>query len=153
MICIAVKGRLVVGIIYKLFFYKIYWVWLGYGLLENIKVFEEKELVLKISRVIVLRFYVGKVNVIVRLVFGFEFKVILVGGVGYKVLLLFEDIVDLYVYVIFIKKWDICVGDVFLRIFGGKMIILDNEAIEYGDGFKLVNEKGFLVLLYNYVEY
>lgn len=153
MICIAVKGRPVAGIIHKPFLHKTYWAWLGHGSSDNIKVPAEKESALKTPRVIVSRSHAGKVNATVRSAFGSESKVIPAGGAGYKVLSLFEDTADSYVHVTLIKKWDICAGDALLRTFGGKMTTLDNEAIEYDDGSKPANEKGLLASLHNHAEF
>lgn len=153
MICIAVNGRPVAGIIHKPFLHQTYWAWVGHGSSDNIKVPEESESGLKTPRVIVSRSHAGKVNATVRSAFGPESKVIPAGGAGYKVLSLFEDRAETYVHVTLIKKWDICSGDALLRTFGGKMTTLDNEEIEYGDGSKPANEKGLLAALHNHAKY
>ncbi|KAL9981476.1 hypothetical protein ACROYT_G010183 [Oculina patagonica] len=153
MICIAVNGRPVAGIIHKPFLHQTYWAWVGHGSSDNIKVPQAKESALKTPRVIVSRSHAGKVNATARLAFGPETKVIPAGGAGYKVLSLFEDKADTYVHVTLIKKWDICAGDALLRTFGGKMTTLDNEEIKYGDGTKPANEKGLLAAIHNHAEY
>ena len=153
MICIAVNGKPVAGVIHKPFLHQTYWAWVGHGSSDNVKVPPGRDDALKSPRVIVSRSHSGKVNATVRSAFGPQSAVIPAGGAGYKVLSLFQDRADSYVHVTLIKKWDICAGDALLRTLGGKMTTLDNEEIEYGDGNKPKNEGGLLAALHNHAEF
>lgn len=72
---------------------------------------------------------------------------------GYKILEVIEGRVDAYVYIIRIKKWDICVGNVILFVFYGKMIILEGVFIDYFLRKEVVNNNGLLVILFDYYKY
>lgn len=89
MVCVVVNGKFVLGVIYKLFFEYIVWVMVDGGL--NVKVcFFYNE---KILRIVVFCFYLGMVRQVVFQIFGNQIIIILVGGVGYKVLV-FLDVFD-----------------------------------------------------------
>ena len=157
MVCIAVNGKPVVGVIHKPFLHKTAWAWVGHGHSESLTVPDSKLASNSSPRVIVSRSHSGTVKEAAVEAFGEEASVIPAGGAGYKVLSLFQDkpqdkldAADAYIHVTLIKKWDICAGDAILRALGGKMTTLDGEEIDYSDGEKPKNEKGLLAALHNY---
>lgn len=104
--------------------------------------------------IIIIRFYFNGLVMEVIEVMKFD-KILKVGGVGYKVLLLFEGIVDVYVFVsLGCKRWDICVCEVFFELVGGILIDVCGEYVIYD--FKVdsyVNKIGVLGSLKDYKFY
>ena len=153
MVCIAVGGKPVAGVIHRPFLHETVWAWVGHGTSDHLSVPPFRESALNAPRIIVSRSHAGEVNATARSAFGPQSKVIPAGGAGYKVLQLFEDKADAYVHVTLIKKWDICAGDAILRTLGGKMTTLDGKEITYGDESKPANEKGLLASIHQHAHY
>lgn len=99
----------------------------GFGIFGFIYIF-----LLKGRRVIIIiRFYFN--IIVIKIIEAMKLdKILKVGGVGYKVLLFLEGIVDVYVFVsLGCKRWDTCVCEVFLEVVGGIFIDICGEYIEY----------------------
>jgi len=157
MVCVAVKGEPVVGIIHKPFrndIERTVWAWVGKG--SNI---EDKSLEHDNNDgiVIVSRSHKGDVeDVVKKYVPGGQ--AVGAGGAGYKVEELFgyppdNDIKQTpiaYVHTTLIKKWDICAGDALLRHFDGKMTQLSGQNINYDKSLDPKNEGGLVASLHNH---
>ncbi|NXA37136.1 IMPA3 monophosphatase, partial [Eudromia elegans] len=144
MVCVAVDGKPVIGVIHKPFSAYTAWAMVDGG--SNIKArssYNEKT-----PRIIVSRSHAGKVEQVARQTFGNKTVIIPAGGAGYKVLALLDvpeknqEEADVYIHVTYIKKWDICAGNAVLRALGGHMTTLSGEEISYtgSDG----NEGGLI---------
>ncbi|KAM9307812.1 Golgi-resident adenosine 3',5'-bisphosphate 3'-phosphatase [Gastrophryne carolinensis] len=145
MVCVAVNGKPVIGVIHKPFTGYTAWAMVDGG--SNIKKrasYDEKN-----PTIIVSRSHSGKVKDVALQTFGNQTKIISAGGSGYKVLSLLEpsgnenqETADVYIHVTYIKKWDICAGNAILNALGGHMTTLKGEEIVYtgSDG----NEGGLL---------
>ncbi|KFW78845.1 Inositol monophosphatase 3, partial [Manacus vitellinus] len=144
MVCVAVNGKPVIGVIHKPFSSYTAWAMVDGG--SNIKArssYNEKT-----PRIIVSRSHAGKVEQVARQTFGNKTVIIPAGGAGYKVLALLDvpeknqEEADVYIHVTYIKKWDICAGNAVLRALGGHMTTLTGEEISYtgSDG----NEGGLI---------
>ncbi|XP_062978161.1 Golgi-resident adenosine 3',5'-bisphosphate 3'-phosphatase isoform X1 [Elgaria multicarinata webbii] len=144
MVCAAVDGKPVIGVIHKPFSGYTAWAMVKGG--SNIKArssYDEQT-----PTIIVSRSHEGKVRQVASQTFGNKTKIINAGGAGYKVLSLLDvpeadqDKADVYIHVTYIKKWDICAGNAVLKTLGGQMTTLAGEEISYtgSDG----NEGGLI---------
>lgn len=133
MVCVAVDGKPVIGVIHKPF--TGYTAWGLVGQTSNLK--PRASYNVASPRVIVSRSHSGKVKSFIEDTFGNNTAIIPAGGAGYKVLSLLDvsdedyDQADLYLHVTFIKKWDICAGNALLSAVGGHMTTLKGEEIDY----------------------
>lgn len=145
MVCVAVNGEPVIGVIHKPFVPKTFWVWKGKS--HNIDNIIGKDNSDKI-KVIVSRSHSGKVKEVVKEKFADgKFEIIPAGGAGYKVLELVNGNADVYIHVTAIKKWDICAGNAILNALGGRMVTEDKNLITYGDPTQVLNENGLIATL------
>ncbi|KAG8442032.1 hypothetical protein GDO86_010994 [Hymenochirus boettgeri] len=144
MVCIAVNGKPIIGVIHKPFTSYTAWAMVDGG--SNVK--RRSSYNEKTPSFIVSRSHSGQVKEVTRQTFGNKTEIISAGGAGYKVLSLLDitenkqEIADVYIHVTFIKKWDICAGNALLNALGGHMTTLNGEEIIYtgSDG----NEGGLL---------
>uniref|UniRef100_A0A1A7Y9U5 inositol-phosphate phosphatase n=1 Tax=Iconisemion striatum TaxID=60296 RepID=A0A1A7Y9U5_9TELE len=135
MVCVAVDGRPVIGVIHQPFTDFTAWGFVDQG--SNVQ--PRKSYSIASPKVIVSRSHSGEVKNFIRNAFG-NTSVIPAGGAGYKVLSLLEmpsneendiDQADVYIHITFIKKWDICAGAALLKSLGGHMTTLKGEDINY----------------------
>ncbi|XP_059200341.1 inositol monophosphatase 3 [Centropristis striata] len=136
MVCVAVEGKPVIGVIHQPFTGFTAWALVGQG--SNMR--PRSSYSSSPPKVIVSRSHSGQVKSFVLEAFGNNTKTVEAGGAGYKVLALLEmppsdsssmEQADLYVHVTFIKKWDICAGAALLNAMGGHMTTLKGEDIDY----------------------
>ncbi|XP_042353689.1 inositol monophosphatase 3 [Plectropomus leopardus] len=136
MVCVAVDGKPVVGVIHQPFTGFTAWAIVGQG--SNMR--PRSSYSVNPPKVIVSRSHSGKVKSFVQDAFGNNTTIIGAGGAGYKVLALLEmpssetaamDQADVYIHVTYIKKWDICAGAALLTALGGQMTTLKGEDIDY----------------------
>uniref|UniRef100_G3U2B3 Golgi-resident adenosine 3',5'-bisphosphate 3'-phosphatase n=1 Tax=Loxodonta africana TaxID=9785 RepID=G3U2B3_LOXAF len=133
MVCVAVNGKPVLGVIHKPFSEYTAWAMVDGG--SNVKArtsYNEKT-----PRIVVSRSHSGMVKQVALQTFGNQTTIIPAGGAGYKVLALLDvpdksqESADLYIHVTYIKKWDICAGNAILKALGGQMTTLRGEEISY----------------------
>ncbi|XP_076837664.1 inositol monophosphatase 3 [Brachyhypopomus gauderio] len=131
MVCVAVDGEPVIGVIHKPFTGHTAWGFVGQG--ANVAPRESYNA--NNPKVIVSRSHSGKVKAFVQQAFGNSTEIIPAGGAGYKVLALLDpsddEKPDVYIHVTYIKKWDICAGNAILKALGGHMTTLKGEEIDY----------------------
>lgn len=135
MVCVAVDGKPVIGVIHQPFTPFTAW-----ALGHESNVHTRSSYGTTPPDVIISRSHSGQVKSYVHDAFGNTTKITEAGGAGYKVLSLLDlpadatmDQADVYVHITFIKKWDICAGDALLRALGGRMTTLKGEEIDYRD--------------------
>jgi inositol monophosphatase 3 len=157
MVCVAVKGEPVIGVIHKPFkndATRTVWAWSGHG--SNI-VDKSEEHSGNDGIIIVSRSHKGDVeDVIKKYVPGGH--AIGAGGAGYKVEELFGYPSDndekttpiAYVHTTLIKKWDICSGNAVLNHFGGKMTKLSGDNINYHKDLDPKNTGGLVASLHKH---
>ncbi|XP_010863769.1 inositol monophosphatase 3 isoform X1 [Esox lucius] len=137
MVCVAVNGKPVIGVIHKPFTGITAWALVGEA--SNMKPHATYNM--NSPKVIVSRSHAGKVKGFVEEAFGNSTIILPAGGAGYKVLALLDPIdeetekADMYIHVTFIKKWDICAGNAMLSALGGHMTTLKGEQIDYSGDF------------------
>lgn len=136
MVCVALDGKPVIGVIHQPFTGFTAWAYVGQG--SNMRA--RPSYSVSPPKVIVSRSHSGKVKSYIQDAFGNSTTIIGAGGAGYKVLSLLEmssteagsiDQADVYVHITFIKKWDICAGAALLNALGGHMTTLKGENIDY----------------------
>ncbi|NP_001016215.2 inositol monophosphatase 3 [Xenopus tropicalis] len=133
MVCVAVNGKPVIGVIHKPFTGFTAWAMLDGG--SSIK--KRNSYNEKTPTFIVSRSHSGEVKEVTRQTFGNKTEIISAGGAGYKVLSLLDvtddkqETADVYIHVTYIKKWDICAGNAILNALGGQMTTLKGEEIMY----------------------
>lgn len=147
MVCVAVDGKPVIGVVHQPFAGFTAWAVVGHG--SNVK--RRSSYNASPKKVIVSRSHSGKVKNYIRNAFGNSTTIIEAGGAGYKVLSLLDthssetstiEEADIYVHTTFIKKWDICAGAALLTELGGHMTTLKGENIDYSG--TPVNEGGLV---------
>ena len=118
MVCIAIHGQPIVGVIHKPFEGKTAWGWAGPGFLskdvsDDIKAhfgtsdYKQHQDLSK-AKIIVSRSHAGKVHSVAQSAFGQHVNVTPAGGAGFKAWEVAKGAQDAYVHVTLIKKWDIC---------------------------------------------
>uniref|UniRef100_A0A2D4KQB7 Golgi-resident adenosine 3',5'-bisphosphate 3'-phosphatase n=1 Tax=Micrurus paraensis TaxID=1970185 RepID=A0A2D4KQB7_9SAUR len=133
MVCVAVDGKPIVGVIHKPFSRYTAWAMVNGG--SNIQ--PRSSYNERTPTIIVSRSHEGEVKQMARQSFGNRTTIIKAGGAGYKVLSLLDvpelnqEKADVYIHVTFIKKWDICAGNAILKALGGRMTTLAGEDITY----------------------
>ncbi|XP_042284158.1 inositol monophosphatase 3 [Thunnus albacares] len=136
MVCVAVDGKPIIGVIHQPFTGFTAWAFVGQG--SNMH--PRSSYSVSPPKVIVSRSHSGEVKSYIHDAFGNNTSITEAGGAGYKVLSLLEmpssdtesiDQADAYVHITFIKKWDICAGAALLNALGGHMTTLKGEDIDY----------------------
>jgi len=147
MVCIAVRGEPIIGVIHKPFFMgNTTWGWVGQGHSSNL----EPEAIQRDDtlKFIVSRSHSGRVKEAIEKQFAAKkIEIISAGGAGYKALEVASGRVDVYMHITAIKKWDICAGNAILNAVGGRMTTKMNVPINYADSDNPVNEDGILATL------
>lgn len=149
MVCVAVRGRPIIGVVHNPFTQITSWAWAGKQLLsEDLAPFVHSATT-KLSSspdtestVIISRSHAGEVAKMVKDRLGAKTNVISAGGAGYKVLQVALGKADAYIHSTRIKKWDICAGQAILDALGGHTSGLAGEKIEYDVDSPMVNEFG-----------
>eukprot|EP00062_Callorhinchus_milii_P011804 gi/632958364/ref/XP_007894992.1/ PREDICTED: inositol monophosphatase 3 [Callorhinchus milii] len=136
MVCVAVNGKPVIGVIHKPFADFTAWAMVHGG--SNVSV--RKSYNKKNPKVIISRSHTGTGKAFAQKVFGNDSDIIEAGGAGYKVLSLLDipddkqpDHADVYLHVTDIKKWDICAGNALLEALGGQITTLKGNTINYSN--------------------
>ncbi|XP_046750185.1 putative inositol monophosphatase 3 [Diprion similis] len=120
MVCVAIKGQPVMGVIHKPFDNKqTYWAWVGHGQSANLHVETPKKG--KPPVLIVSRSHAGRVYNASKSALGQDVQVVSAAGSGYKSLEVVVGNATAYVHMTAIKKWDICAGAAIISALGGKM--------------------------------
>lgn len=148
MICVAVKGKPILGIINKPYEEEpnTYWGWVGKATSANLKYVPKSSN----YKIIISRSHTGNTKNITQLAFGNDAQIIEAGGAGYKSLEVANGNFDAYVHTTAINKWDICAGNAVIKAIGGEMTTLSNELIDYSWGSKAENTAGLLATVRNH---
>ncbi|EFX80784.1 hypothetical protein DAPPUDRAFT_303919 [Daphnia pulex] len=150
MVCIAVKGEPVVGVIHKPFEKKTYWAWVGQGMAEELLEINKAPEADNESFIISLSHTGDAVENRIKSKFP-NAKVEKAGGAGYKSLQIASRHNAAYVHMTHIKKWDVCAGHAILKALGGRVTTMKNEPIKYGSGAndQVLIKDGLLASLHN----
>jgi len=159
MVCIAINGAPVIGVIHKPFDGVTAWGWAGpqyksRSVEEDSKGNIAADVDLGKSRIIVSRSHAGEVNSTAQSALGKDIKVTPAGGAGYKAWEVVKGTQDAYVHTTLIKKWDICAGNAILNSLGGNLTTLKGKRIDYrGVEGNEKNEGGVLAAMHHHKEY
>ncbi|CAD7090205.1 unnamed protein product [Hermetia illucens] len=153
MVCVAIRGKPVIGVVHNPFTMKTTWAWHGKALSEDLSKVKKEETLTKNPIIIVSRSHSGLVQNISKQVFGDNAQVIKAAGAGYKVLQVVFNNATAYLHTTRIKKWDLCAGNAILNAVGGKMTNLMNEEIDYSSNEAVVNDKGLLSTLSHHEDF
>lgn len=157
MVCIAVKGKPIIGVIYKPFETKkdrsLYWTWTGHGASQNLQNLPQPE-TNESPILIVSRSHAGQVNNASQIAFGKNVEIITAAGAGYKFLEVAVGNATAYVHMTAIKKWDICPGIAIVSALGGKTTSLfGGKAINFAAGDSKVLTSGLLATMTDHIWY
>jgi len=147
MVCVAVKGTPIIGVIHKPFESEpqTFWAWEGKGSSDNLKNNKAKKG--SARRIIMSISHQGLAKSISEKAFGKSVETISAAGAGYKSLEVANRHVDAYLHMTEIKKWDICAGNAIINFLGGKMTTLSNEPLYYSSEDDIINKKGLLATM------
>lgn len=153
MVCVAVRGKPVMGIIHSPFIGQTAWAWVDHSMSEYLQSIHPNKPNIDKPIITVSRSHAGDVKELTRAVFGENSNILTAAGAGYKVLQVVANNATAYLHSTKIKKWDICAGDAILRALGGTMSNLDDELIDYGPEGTAVNDRGLLATIVNHDQY
>ncbi|XP_064486627.1 Golgi-resident adenosine 3',5'-bisphosphate 3'-phosphatase-like [Ornithodoros turicata] len=151
MVCVAVDGQPVIGVIHKPFMNETAWAWVGHQISSTLKTHSEAKREHPV--IIVSRSHAGTVQTMAREVLGPSAEIIPAGGAGYKALEVASGKVDAYIHTTLIKKWDICAGNAVLNALGGHMTTLSGGDLYYGKNDPIKAEGGILATLREHYQY
>lgn len=151
MVCVALNGIPVIGVIHKPFEHQTFWSWKGFGMSSSLRSLVNDRPAIASNRshqvVIVSRSHAGQVDTIIHSHFP-EVDIVHAGGAGYKILQVIEGTADAYVHNTLIKKWDICAPNALIDAVDGKFSALDGYSISYSaDAGDVRNEAGVLAAM------
>lgn len=151
MVCIAVKEKPVIGVIYKPFEtsqHNLYWGWINHGTSRNLKNLTKTKKDNEKPVLIVSRSHAGQVKNTSRIAFGNNVEIISAAGAGYKFLEVAVGNVTAYIHTTDIKKWDICAGTAILGALKGTVTQLyEQEPIYFGAKDPKVLTKGLFAIM------
>ncbi|XP_053972012.1 putative inositol monophosphatase 3 isoform X2 [Hylaeus anthracinus] len=147
MVCVAFKGKPIIGVVYKPFETKqnssLFWTWTNHGISRNLQVLPKLEDD-KPPILIVSQSHAGQVHNVSKIAFG----------KGYKFLEVASGNVSAYVHMTAIKKWDICAGTAILTALGGMVTqLFDQQIIGFGPNDSKVLTQGLLSTMSNHAWY
>ncbi|XP_043493769.1 putative inositol monophosphatase 3 isoform X1 [Polistes fuscatus] len=150
MVCIAVRGKPVIGVIYKPFEtkkeHKLYWAWVGRGASPNLYNLP-KHGGNEPPILIVSRSHAGQVHNISKIAFG-DFQIVSAAGAGFKFLEVAVGNATAYIHTTAINKWDICSGTAIISALGGKTTSLfDGHFINFDSSDTKILTSGLLATM------
>ncbi|XP_030033268.2 putative inositol monophosphatase 3 [Manduca sexta] len=153
MVCVAIRGVPVIGVVHYPFPARTYWGWHTKKTSANIPAVVHKEENKEHPRVVVSRSHPGKVAEIAKKAFGDKTIVTPAAGAGFKVMEVVNGTYDVYLHATTIKKWDLCAGDAIIKTVDGKMTTTKGQLIDYSFGSEVKVTDGILVTRYDHDYY
>lgn len=153
MVCVAYKGRPVIGVIHNPFEDKTTWAWDKYAFSDDLSKVQKKDDGAENPVVIVSMSHQGDVKEYVLKVFGDKTRVLTAAGAGYKVLQVVFNNATTYLHKTAIKKWDLCAGNAILNSLGGHMTDFQGNEINYVDDKNYKHEAGIIATISNHDSY
>jgi len=153
MVCVAVKGVPVIGVIHRPFTKETYWAVVSHGKSPSLEIImkrreENSKPPTAPIRIVVSRSHAGEVHNFTKSIFSNEpIEIVQAAGAGYKVMEVVSGRADVYLHITVIKKWDLCAGNAIMSALEGTMTTLSGEILDYTADTNPVNPKGLLVYL------
>lgn len=150
MVCVAVKGKPVIGVIHKPYSGKTSWAWVNKVHSDDLRIPTDPGV--SNPKITISMSHAGEVESVLKKALGDSVIIVPAAGAGYKSLEVAAGNVTAYYHTTSIKKWDICAGNAILNALDGKMTTSFNDEIDYsntGTG-KVVNDKGLLGTIHNH---
>ncbi|XP_019766513.2 putative inositol monophosphatase 3 [Dendroctonus ponderosae] len=148
MVCVAVNGKPIIGVIHQPFNESTSWAVVGFGHSANLneKVHGTDS---NLPKIIISRSHSGTIEQTLKTKFK-DFKLIVAAGAGYKALRVADNTADAYLHSTAIKKWDICAGNAILSALGGKMTTKHGQTLTYYNDTNVINKEGLVATLRNH---
>ncbi|KAH8235949.1 hypothetical protein KR032_011184 [Drosophila birchii] len=155
MVCVAVAGRPIIGVIHSPFNGQTAWAWVGNSMSEYLANLHPQHASdsHQAPIITVSRSHTAGAKDLARGIFGEDVNLLTAAGAGYKVLQVVANNATAYLHTSKIKKWDICAGDAILHALGGTMTTLTDQLINYGPDESPVNTEGLLATLERHDDY
>ncbi|KAH9636421.1 hypothetical protein HF086_013475 [Spodoptera exigua] len=153
MVCVAIKGVPIIGVIHYPFLPRTYWGWYTKKPSANMPMVPHKLENKEHPRVVISRSHPGKVEEIAKASFGPKTTVSTAAGAGYKVMEVVNGTYDVYLHATAIKKWDLCAGDAIIKSVHGKMTTIKGDTIDYSANSNVKVSGGILVTRYDHEYY
>ncbi|XP_059469491.1 putative inositol monophosphatase 3 [Neocloeon triangulifer] len=149
MVCVAVKGRPIIGVIHFPFAEPpvTYWSWGNVAKSDSITKLGSHKSNLEAPSITVSMSHTGGAQKMAEVAFGKKAKVIPAAGAGYKVMEVVKGNADIYLHSTIIKKWDVCAGNAILHSLSGSMTDLKGNKLDYSSEEQAVNKDGILAVL------
>lgn len=157
MVCVAVKGKPIIGVIYKPFETRqnssLFWTWTNHAISKNLqslpKLEDDRTPILIVSQS-----HAGQVHNVTKIAFGKDVEIVSAAGAGYKFLEVVSRNATAYVHMTAIKKWDICAGTAILTALGGTITqLFDQQLISFGPNDSKILTWGLLATMSNHAWY
>ncbi|XP_023945721.2 putative inositol monophosphatase 3 [Bicyclus anynana] len=153
MVCVAINGVPIVGVIHYPFTTQTHWGWETKRTSTNIPNVQHIAENKNHPRVVVSRSHPGKVADIAKAAFGSKTTVTPAAGAGDKVMGVVNGEFDVYLHATAIKKWDLCAGNALIKAVNGKMTTTKGKAIDYSSTSDVKVTDGILVTRYDHDYY
>ena len=150
MVCIAIRGVPIAGIINQPFVGVTKWGWVDHGVSSSLKANIDKTSSTGTDKIKITysRSHAGQVADTANTAFGKEnIQHVPAAGSGYKTLQVVQQKADLYLHTTRIKKWDICAGNAILNAVGGRMNSLKRKEFDYSFNGSPANDDGLVAYM------
>ncbi|VDO34826.1 unnamed protein product [Brugia timori] len=145
MLCIALDGIPIFGVIYRPFTGEKVYGLNEFGVVKGNGDKWDRMISKNNSKLIMVsRSHAGNVRDVALNAFFSKFNVEAAGGSGYKSLRLLNGTGELYIHKTAIKKWDTCAGDALLRSIGGLMLDFNGDMLSYDPNDDYVLRNGLI---------
>lgn len=153
MVCVAIRGVPVIGVIHYPFPPRTYWGWYTKRASNNMPNVPHKEENKEHPRIVISRSHPGKVADFAQKAFGPKATVSKAAGAGFKVMEVVNGTYDVYLHTTIIKKWDLCAGDAIIKTVNGKMTTAKGVGVDYSPDGDVKVKDGILVTRYDHDYY
>ncbi|XP_065350321.1 putative inositol monophosphatase 3 [Cloeon dipterum] len=144
MVCVAVKGKPIIGVIHFPFAEPqvTYWTWGNVARSESVKKLARTKPNVEAPNITVSMSHTGEVQKLAQVAFGPNVKITKAAGAGYKVMEVVKGNVDIYLHSTAIKKWDVCAGNAVINSVLGVMTDLKGNKLDYSSEAGALNNGG-----------
>ncbi|KRY86359.1 Palmitoyltransferase ZDHHC3 [Trichinella pseudospiralis] len=158
MICVALKGRPVFGVIHRPFTSETIWSISNYGCFPDCSMgkngMDMTDMESNIRKIaLISRTHSGGAEKILEAALGNSWRIEKAGGSGYKGLRVLNGSAGLYLHTTTVKKWDVCAVDAVIHSAGGRMTDLTGKNLSYLPSTDETYKTGLLVTMNEHFYY